>query len=145
MRTVLFYVAMVLIVIIIFTRCNGDDGELGKKPPILKMDTTSILGLLRFPSDTVVTFDVIRKVKFDAYKFVGKDSLEVSWYKDSFYIGKRNSVIDSATAAINKVPRFDSVGKPIKYWVDYNIPKELVRSGWENVDSAVAELKRVKL
>lgn len=150
MKQFLFFLLMGLIMVIVFTRCQQKTSNYpGNR--LQKIDTTLLYGAYKFDS-VPLRFGYVQKVRYDILAPSTKDSMRNEWKKDSFYlIIKMMAVNDSISndyfkqRGVRITPKDSITGE--QNYVPYNFPvdKRLVKTGYLNLDSAVAQLEREKL
>lgn len=141
MKKIVIATAMLMVLI----SCNSNKDTGYKKPT---RDTMPSLIVYKSAVDTNINYGVFPRIVTDSLMYVYADTIknnERKWDKDTAYYITYYLPIDSVTAASQKLKMYDSTGKRILYRTNpIRTEKMFVRSGWENVDSAVAQLKRLK-
>jgi len=138
--------SILTVIVATFIACNNSSSN--NQPAKLHRDTTNVIALyLAADSTHEVRQGPMKRVIADSFMYFDVDTITKKkiWIKDTGYLINYYLPIDSAISKKNNnVPIFDSVGKRILYPFVVYTDKRFVRSGWENVDSAVSELKRLK-
>lgn len=145
MKNLLYYLLMALMLVMVFTKCGGNDND----SRISKKDTTLMLGVYKADTANIV-FGSMRRLVFDTLLPTAKDSMKNEWVRDTQYLIVTRIRVDTAKIekvwqemGIKKSVR-DSFGDPNRVPVEFTYEKKYVRDGWYNLDSAVQQLKRVK-
>jgi hypothetical protein len=153
-KTILYYVLMALIVAIIFTRCKGVDAKASDIPisHSQKSDTSFCLGYYLSDKDSVSIFPAeMTRITNSALLPSRKDSMVNEWVRDTFYVIIQQDLVTKEIAEQYlreqgvKIEMTDSLGKPRYVPRKHGYNKRFVRNGWTDVDSAIAQLKRIKL
>lgn len=149
-QTVTFYVAMLLISLLIIKTSCKDKSTTGysSKPPNKRTiyDTTRFIGVFPTPERDNIVHDIVYRIRMDSVQTevdMGNGTFKKLWGVDTFYyLPKAVPIIDTAT----KKALLDSAGKP-KFRVDYVGPyaKEFVWDSGINVDSAQQRFKKYLL
>lgn len=109
-------------------------------------DTSICLGIYKDGFTGEIKYGEMRRIVKDILGWENPDSTgERKIVKDTIYeIIHIRPVADSAMSKQYGVPQFDSTGKrnSIPLWFSYN--KNLIRGGWDNLDTAINQLKRLR-
>ena len=108
-------------------------------------DTGTALGVFLDGFDHIPKYGEMRRVSKNifGYKDVDSTTKKKMWYKDTLYLIIHLRPVDSVLSAKYKIPILDSTGKQNTIPLSYEYSKEMVKSGWENLDSSIAQLKRL--
>jgi len=139
-----FWIASLVLSLSIFSRCQNEGGA---APKIPQRDTVPTLGAYMGYQLKNVHWGLCFRVTVDSLAWVQKDSTSQTkkWTKIHYYIATVPVRVDSSFSANFHVPMLDSVGKPRNEQVTIVLDEKYVRDGITNLDSAVAELKRLYL
>lgn len=141
--------AMVFIgatLLLVPSSCNNSGSTTSKRPAKLHRDTTRAVIVYLAADINDVKYGPSRRVVADSLMWVTTDTVTQKkiWTNDTAYLITYDIPVDSNIARRYNLPLLDSNGK--KYSAPFEIltHKRFVRSGWENLDSAINQLRRLK-
>lgn len=135
-----------VMIIFLAVRCKNNSGNvtLGNN----KSDTTLCVGIYKNLLDSTVRFGEMRRITNMVTAYMDVDSTtkkKQTVHDTSFLIIIPTPVRDSEMVKQYGIPMFDSLHRRNTVPLFYIYNKKFVRNGWENADSAIAELQRTKL
>jgi hypothetical protein len=132
---------------ILFSCKNSKEKNVSPQNP--RNDTTAALVMyvaLDKSDSIIVQYGFAERIVKDTFIYVDTDTLtkKKMWTVDTTYMISYPFVVDSSISKRYNVPMVDTAGRKNIVYLSVPHHKRFVRSGWENVDSAAAELRRTK-
>lgn len=123
------------------------ENEASVAPKVQTRDTTATLAAYMGYQAKAVHWGIAYRVTADSLAWVEKDSTSQvkKWTKVVYYLVSVPVRVDSAFASTFNVPLLDSAGKPRNEQLTLVLDKKFVRDGVTDLDSAVAELRKLYL